>query len=148
MPLSIGMGGLGAIGDALQPDLRLPRFSGKYMSQARKYGGPELHAAQSRSQSLAADERAMLGANLAQMGISGGAKLQSLHNMVRAGQAQRDLQAYASWQKNITDLAMQLYQFDLQRKAAEYEANRGGGVGGFLSGVGQLGASLLPLAVL
>ena len=152
--LTMGGVGLGAIGDIIGANtggsIDLPSFAGGgYMSQAQKMMQPQLQAALSRSSALGAQEQAALGANLAQMGVSGGSKLQAVHNMVRSGQAQRDMQAFAQWQSQINNMAMQLAQMDWQRRISEYEGRReGGGFGGALSQIGQTAASVLPFVFL
>ena len=143
--------GLGFLGDILgasqYPNLQLPQFGQQYMGQARKALGPGLQSALAGSAALGAQELSGLGANLASMGISGGPKLEAISGLAQQGQAARNMQLYGQWQKQITDLASQLYQWDMQRRIAEYEAatqRTGGGVSGAFSQIGQTFAGALP----
>ena len=147
--------GAGLIGDIwganTLPDLNLPRFGGRYLAQARKLARPQLQAGLGESARLGAGELASLGANLSAMGITGGPKLEAISGLAQQGQAARNMQLYAQWQKQITDLASQLYQWDMQKRIAEYNAamqRSGGGIGGALSQVGQTFASALPFLLM
>jgi len=144
---TLGLGVLGDLGQALGlwgggPDL--PEFGRGYLSRARQLGMPELRTAQSVS------ARDLMGANVATgglfdaMGMRRSGPLIAAQTANVANAAQRNQQLMAQWQQQINNLAMQLYQADMQRIMAEYEAGRGGGIGGFLGGLGQIGAGLLP----